>query len=233
MDILSSFKGSNSNRAAQYFITLLVLLLVGYLISLLPIMSRLEIAKGISAAKLIIFFTEIVALVLFYFFAIRAISALPKQGGVLFFIRSLMVPGTLLIIVIIGQAVLWHVLDPFIGSAGKKAYLGIAVLLIVLVGIWFVWVAYQNSPHLIESTRQITYNLPRLTSFQTSACPECGQFSDRNAQFCDHCGQPKQKEVTCVGCGAVLSPDQKFCQHCGHAVEAMETSPIEETSDSQ
>lgn len=229
MSILPSFKGSDGNRAAQYLVTLLVLLLVGYLISLLPIMSRLEIAKGISAAQIVIFFTELVALALFYFFAIRAISALPKQGGVLFFVRALMVPGTLLIIVIIGQAVLWHVLAPFIGSTGKNIYLGIAILLIVLVGIWFVWMAYQNSPHLIQSIRQITDNVPRLTYLQTSACPKCGQLSDRNAPFCSHCGEPKPKEATCSGCGAVLSNDQKICQHCGQPAKETDGVSSEDT----
>ncbi len=229
MKILSSSQKSDGNRAAQYFITILIVLLIGYLISRLPIMSHLEIARRISAAGIVIFFTKLAGLVLFYLFATRAISALPKQGGGFCFIRAIMVPGTLLVIVIIGQAILWQVLAPFMGMAGKKIYLSIAIALIILVGIWFAWVSYQNSPHLIDSTQRVKKLIPELTTLHASACPECGQMSSRSAKFCGHCGHPKHRDLKCAKCGAGMSSDQKFCQHCGQPAEALQISaPAEE-----
>ncbi|MGD7036328.1 zinc ribbon domain-containing protein [Methylotuvimicrobium buryatense] len=217
---MSSFKSSGGYRAAQYLITILIVLLVGYLISLLPVMSRLVIADRLVAADLVLFVTQITALILFYLFAVNAIAALPKTGGALFFVKAISVPAALLVIVIIGQAVIWQVLGLFVGASGRSFYFGIAILLIVLIGIWLVWVAFQNSPYLIDSIEEVRETLPALPSLRTSVCPECGQLSSRSAKFCCHCGHPKHKEFKCSACGEALQEDQKFCHSCGHEVEA-------------
>lgn len=222
MEIMSSFKNSGGYRAAQYLVTILIVLLVGYLISLLPIMSGLIIADRLAATDLVIFVTQMTALALFYLFAVCAVAALPKTGGALFFVKAITTPGALLIIVIIGQGVLWHVLEPFVGSTGKTVYYSIAILLIVLIGIWLVLVAFQNAPYLIDSMEDIKGTIPALPSLRTSACPECGQLSSRSAKFCCHCGHPKHKEFKCPACGEELQEDQKFCHNCGHPIEPTE-----------
>lgn len=219
MEIMSSFKSSGGYRAAQYLITILIVLLVGYLMSLLPVMSRLVIADRLVAADLVLFVTQITALILFYLFAVNAIAALPKTGGSLFFVKAISVPAALLVIVIIGQAVIWQVLGLFVGASGRSFYFGIAILLIVLIGIWLVWVAFQNTPYLIDSIEEVRETLPALPSLRTSVCPECGQLSSRSAKFCCHCGHPKHKEFKCSACGEALQEDQKFCHNCGHVVE--------------
>lgn len=222
MEIMPSFKSSGGYRAAQYLITILIVLLVGYLMSLLPVMSRLVIAGRLAATDLVLFVTQMTALVLFYLFSVNAIAALPKTGGALFFVKAVSVPAALLIIVIIGQGVIWQVLGLFVGATGKSFYFGIAVLLIVLIGIWLVWVAFQNAPYLIDSMEEVKETLPALPSLRTSACPECGQLSSRSAKFCCHCGHPKHKEFKCLACGEALQEDQKFCHNCGHSIETAE-----------
>ncbi len=222
MEIMPSFKSSGGYRAAQYLITILIVLLVGYLMSLLPVMSRLVIADRLAATGLVLFVTQMTALVLFYLFAVNAIAALPKTGGVLFFVKAVSVPAALLIIVIIGQGVIWQVLGLFVGATGRSFYFGIAILLIVLIGIWLVWVAFQNAPYLIDSMEEVKETLPALPSLRTSACPECGQLSSRSAKFCCHCGHPKHKEFKCSACGEALQEDQKFCHNCGHSIETAE-----------
>lgn len=223
MEIMPSFKSSGGYRAAQYLITILIVLLVGYLVSLLPVMSRLVIADRLVAADLVLFVTQMSALILFYLFAVNAIAALPKTGGALFFVKAISVPAALLLIVIIGQGVIWQILELFVASTGKSIYFGIAILLIVLIGIWLVWVAFQNAPYLIDSIEEAKETLPALPSLRTSACPECGQLSSRSAKFCCHCGHPKHKEFNCSACGEALQQDQKFCHSCGHEVAAERT----------
>ncbi|MBE0435151.1 MAG: zinc ribbon domain-containing protein [Methylomicrobium sp.] len=220
MEIMPSFKSSGGYRAAQYLITILIVLLVGYLMSLLPVMSRLVIADRLAATDLVLFVTQMTALILFYLFAVNAIAALPETGGALFFVKAISVPAALLVIVIIGQGVIWKVLGLFVGASGRSFYFGIAILLIVLIGIWLVWVAFQNAPYLIDSIEEAKETLPALPSLRTSACPECGQLSSRSAKFCCHCGHPKHKEFNCPACGEALQEDQKFCHNCGHEVEA-------------
>lgn len=229
MEIMPSFKSSGGYRAAQYLITILIVLLVGYLISLLPIMSGLVIADRLAATDLVIFVTQMTALALFYLFAVNAITAFPKTGGALFFAKAITTPSALLIIVIIGQGVLWQVLGPFVGSAGKTAYYSIAILLIVLIGIWLVWVAFQNAPYLIDSVQEIKETLPALPSLRTSTCPECGQLSARSAKFCCHCGHLKHKEFKCSDCGETLQPEQKFCHNCGLHIEATQRKEADGT----
>lgn len=222
MEIMPSFKSSGGYRAAQYLITILIVLLVGYLMSLLPVMSRLVIADRLAATDLVLFVTQMTALILFYLFAVNAIAALPKTGGALFFVKAISVPAALLVIVIVGQGVIWQVLGLFVGASGKSFYFGIAILLIVLIGIWLVWVAFQNAPYLIDSMEEVKETLPALPSLRTSACPECGQLSSRSAKFCCHCGHPKHKEFKCSACGEALQEDQKFCHNCGHSIETAE-----------
>ncbi|WP_341328901.1 zinc-ribbon domain-containing protein [Methylotuvimicrobium sp. KM2] len=219
---MPSFKSSGGYRAAQYLITILIVLLVGYLMSLLPVMSRLVIAGRLAATDLVLFVTQMTALILFYLFAVNAIAALPKTGGALFFVKAISVPAALLVIVIVGQGVIWQVLGLFVGASGKSFYFGIAILLIVLIGIWLVWVAFQNAPYLIDSMEEVKETLPALPSLRTSACPECGQLSSRSAKFCCHCGHPKHKEFKCSACGEELQQDQKFCHNCGHPIEPTE-----------
>lgn len=226
MEIMPSFKSSSGYRAAQYLITILIVLLVGYLMSLLPVMSRLVIADRLAATDVVLFVMQMTALILFYLFAMNAVAALPKTGGALFFAKAISVPATLLVIVIIGQGVIFKVLGLFVGASGRSFYFGIAILLIVLIGIWLVWVAFQNAPYLIDSIEEAKETLPSLPSLRTSACPECGQLSSRSAKFCCHCGHPKHKEFNCSACGEALQEDQKFCHNCGHEVEAEHTKEV-------
>lgn len=218
MKIMPSINRNNGYRAMQYLVTMLIVLLTGYLTSLLPVMTRLEFADRLTAADIVLFITQAAALSFFYLSAIHAVTALPKTGDALFFFKAVALPITWLMIVVIGQNIVWQVIAPFIGSSEKTLYYAIVILLILLNSIWLVWVAFQNAPYLIDSLHHIKSPIATMPNLLTSACSECGQLSARSAKFCRYCGHPKQKTTRCAGCHELLTPDQKFCHHCGLSV---------------
>lgn len=50
---------------------------------------------------------------------------------------------------------------------------------------------------------------------QALRCGTCGG-STGGGKFCQHCGTPMIKKVSCGGCGADASPGASFCMQCGN-----------------
>lgn len=218
---VSCFDGIDCRRAAQYLVTIVAVLLVGYLLSILPVMSRLEFVGGLQAADLVLFVARLAALVFFFLFARHAMAAIPDEGGTLSFIRGIIEPTAVLAIVVIGQGLLWQVIDPFAGINGKTVYFGMAIALIVMVGIWLVLRAYRQAPDLVDAIQYLTTHFPRLAPELRNRCSACGGKIAKDAKFCSHCGQRIEEAIKCVNCGETLAQGQKYCQYCGKAVAAI------------
>ena len=217
---ISCFEDTDCRRAAQYLVTIVAVLLVGYLLSILPVMIRLEFAGGLLAADLILFVSRLTALGLFFLFARHAMAAIRDEGGTLSFIRGIVEPTAVLVIVVIGQGLLWQVIDPFVGVNGKTVYFGVVITLIVMAGIWLVFRAYQQAPELVDAAQYLTAHFPKLMPEQRNRCSACGEKLSLGAKFCSHCGHKIEEALKCLNCGEKLVPGQKYCQHCGKAVVA-------------
>ena len=48
-------------------------------------------------------------------------------------------------------------------------------------------------------------------------CPKCGQQNDKNAKFCDNCGEKLQK--MCPNCGTLNDCASHYCKNCGIKID--------------
>ncbi|MEI8573441.1 zinc ribbon domain-containing protein [Methylomonas sp. LW13] len=216
--LMFSLISSSSNawqRAAQLFITIASILTIGKLITLVPVMTELEVAGVFKAAAVVWFFARLAALILFYFFAGYVIEAIPNSGGALSFAKGIAEPLTALLILITVQALFWELLAPFVDSLGRTIYHSSAIILIVSVSIWFVFRAYSHATYLIDTVAKLVKMLSRLLPQQNPACQQCGADITANTHFCNACGHKTQSSNTCPACEAKVSVDQQYCQNCG------------------
>ena len=218
MTTLLSPPNTACQKAIQYFIAIIIILITGKLISLIPVMGRLQLAGVYKAAEIVWFSAKLSALVMFYYFARSTIAAIPNNGSILSFFRNIAEPLTILLIVIIGQELLWQLLEPFVQATGKKIYFSSAIILIVTISIWLVLRAYQSALYLFEASQKITKYLSRFIPDAHKTCMACGTKISNNAIFCSNCGLKIAEQTSCAECGEILLPNEKFCRHCGTEV---------------
>ena len=212
---LISLSNNASRRAAQLFITIVIILLLGKLITLVPVMQQLQLADTFMAAEIIWFLAKLTSLVVFFLFARYSIEAIPNNGGALSFVKGVAEPLTVLLIVIMGQALLWQMLAPFVDAQGRTVYYSVAIILIVCVSVWFVLRAYRHSLYILDAIRKVSGILSRFIPQQQIICDQCHAEISANATFCSQCGHKIQKSLCCPECGEGISDDQSYCQNCG------------------
>jgi len=179
-------------RAAQLFITIVIILVVGKLITLVPVMHQLQLADTFNAADVIWFLAKLAALIMFFLFARYLIEAIPNNGGTLSFVKGIAEPLTVLLIVIMGQALLWQLLVPFVDGVGRTVYYSAAIILIVCVSVWFVLSAYRNALYIVDAVKKIGETLSRFIPQQKIVCAQCHAEISTNANYCNQCGHKIQ-----------------------------------------
>jgi hypothetical protein len=227
MNTVSYKAGTDCRRAAQYLITILIVLPVGLLISLLPVMTEIKLAHKLMTADCVEFATKLTALILFYRFAEHALAAITEDGRALSFVRSIGKPLTILVIVIIAQGLLWQMIQPFVAASGKKVFFVAAILLILAASAWLIFKAFQSAPYLLETVQRFRNPFAKAIAVFTSPCPSCGHRLSKSAKFCSQCGEKTVGPPTCIHCGASLTPDQKYCWQCGATTNSSESKDAE------
>lgn len=188
MSSLMSMSNNACRRAAQLFITIVIILVVGKLITLVPVMHQLQLADTFNAAEVIWFLAKLAALIMFFLFARYLIEAIPNNGGTLSFVKGIAEPLTVLLIVIMGQALLWQLLVPFVDGVGRTVYYSAAIILIVCVSVWFVLSAYRNALYIVDAVKKIGETLSRFIPQQKTVCDQCHAEISTNANYCNQCG---------------------------------------------
>ena len=192
MSSLMSMSNNACRRAAQLFITIVIILVVGKLITLVPVMHQLQLADTFKAAEVIWFLAKLAALIMFFLFARYLIEAIPNNGGTLSFVKGIAEPLTVLLIVIMGQALLWQLLVPFVDGIGRTVYYSAAIILIVCVSVWFVLSAYRNALYIVDAVKKIGETISRFIPQQKIVCAQCHAEISTNANYCNQCGHKIQ-----------------------------------------
>lgn len=192
MSSLMSMSNNACRRAAQLFITIVIILVVGKLITLVPVMHQLQLADTFNAAEVIWFLAKLATLIMFFLFARYLIEAIPNNGGTLSFVKGIAEPLTVLLIVIMGQALLWQLLVPFVDGVGRTVYYSAAIILIVCVSVWFVLSAYRNALYIVDAVKKIGETLSRFIPQQKIVCAQCHAEISTNANYCNQCGHKIQ-----------------------------------------
>ena len=192
MSSLMSMSNNACRRAAQLFITIVIILVVGKLITLVPVMHQLQLADTFKAAEVIWFLAKLAALIMFFLFARYLIEAIPNNGGTLSFVKGIAEPLTVLLIVIMGQALLWQLLVPFVDGVGRTVYYSAAIILIVCASVWFVLSAYRNALYIVDAVKKIGETISRFIPQQKIVCAQCHAEISTNANYCNQCGHKIQ-----------------------------------------
>lgn len=216
---LMSSSSSACQRAAQLFVTILVILVIGKSLTWVPVMSQLDVAGTFKAADIVWFIARLAALVVFYFFAGYLIDALPDSSGIMAFARGVAEPLTALLIVINVQALFWEVLAPFLDALGRTVYFSAAIALIVGVGIWLVLRANHHAAYLVDSVAKCIGFVSGLFPRLKPLCPQCKAEIAQGANFCDNCGHRVLQGLRCGACGEMVADGQKFCHGCGAVID--------------
>lgn len=204
-----------SHRAAQLFIAIVSLLILGKLITWVPVMKQLQLFDVFQAAEIVWLLSEAIALFLFFFFVRYAARALPDNGRWLAFLKAIAESLAVLIIVVFAQALLWQLLSPFAGATGRTVYYGVAVFLIVAASTWLVMKAYQNAIYVVDAIKKTADVAQRSFSGRGVVCDRCQAELASDARFCSQCGHQLAEPLHCRECGRKISQGQKFCQYCG------------------
>ncbi len=218
-----SSSNTASRRAVQLFITIVIILVLGNLITLVPVMHQLQVAGTFKAAEIIWFLAKLAALVTFFLFAHYLIEAIPNNGGILSFVKGIAEPLTVLLIVIMGQALLWQLLEPFVYGAGRTIYYSAAVILIVCVSVWLVLRAYRHALYIVDAVKKVGGILSRFIPQQKIVCEKCHAEISAKASFCNQCGHKIQESFCCPKCGEGVSEGQSYCQNCGSTLSEATT----------
>lgn len=217
MKSLTDQSSNQCYRAAQWLIAMLSVLLLGHLIAWVPVMSQLELFRSFKAGEVVRLCSETAALVLFFFFVRYSVQAMPGQGGFIAFFKAIAEPIAILVIAILGQALLWRLIDPFVGTTGRTVYYGTAIALIVAISAWLVWVAYQNAGDVVDAAGK-TVSFAKFLfkkSGRKVICGQCGAEISSDAKYCGQCGHERPETLSCSACGKELSAGQNYCQYCG------------------
>lgn len=212
---LISLSTDTCRQTVKLFITIVIILLLGRLIIQVPVMGELQVTDSFNAAEIIWFLAKLSALVVFFLFARALNKTITDRGGFLSFIKGIADPLTVLVIIIMGQALLWELLDPFLRSSGEMIYQSIAIVLIVCASIWLIYKAYQNALFLMDVVNDIKCFLSRVAPQKNTSCEACQATISAKASFCDQCGHQTKVVLNCSECGGKVSEDQLFCQDCG------------------
>ncbi|MGR8930103.1 MAG: zinc ribbon domain-containing protein [Gammaproteobacteria bacterium] len=218
------------HKAIRLLVTLLIALLLGKLVSLLPVMGNLVLFRSITASNAVWFLAEISALCLFYFFARYAIESIPNKGGALYFLRGIASPLAMLVMVILIQDLIWQLLEPFVRHTGKTLFFGIASLAIIAVSVWLILKAYEHAGHLASGIGELGDVLSRLTQTRKSSCPHCQAEISAKARFCDKCGHKMPEAHYCPECGVMVGNDQNYCRDCGASLHNQGTTETDSES---
>jgi len=151
-----------SNWAVQYLVAVLIALVAGPIIGNLPEAQSIPVTLfGLNSAQTIRLIVETTGLTMLGIMAIRAFHQMPDNGRGFSFLRRLVLPVTLLLIVITVDKTLRVVGPSPIGQLGSGRYALIQAAILILAGLWITvaWLMNLDTLHRFfskpsPSTRQ-------------------------------------------------------------------------------
>ncbi|HZP91492.1 MAG TPA: zinc ribbon domain-containing protein [Burkholderiales bacterium] len=142
--------------------------------------------KKLSAAHIVRFLGYGAALAVLWLLAQRAALALGRQGGRWSFLRHLVLPLAMLIVVASAHSVILLVLRPMMDTALRNTYNWLFIAGIIAAAAWLIIALFNQSSPLAEA---FTSAAQRLGSGGKSrVCTQCGTRAEPSAKFCSACG---------------------------------------------
>ena len=204
-------------KSAQYFIAIIITLIIGELVERIPLFSNTEIFRELTSAELVNFLTKMAVLALFFVFTKHASNALRGIGKGVSFLRRIAIPVAALIIVCVAQESIGAILAPYLDSTGKTLLIIISSLAVLSAAVWVILAGYQYSPMLFEFFVALGQKIRSLLHGIAieRTCPACSAPVRGAVKYCPVCGndlEPKR----CKNCDEEMAVSAKYCGQCGH-----------------
>jgi len=206
-------------KSAQYFIAIIITLIIGELVERIPLFSNTEIFRGLTSAELVNFSTKIAVLGLFFVFTKHASNALSGSGNGVSFLRRIAIPVAALIIVCVAQESIGAILSPYLGSTGKTLLIIISSLAVLSAALWVIFAGYRYSPMLFDFFVALGQKIRSLLPGNAErTCPDCAAPVKGAEKYCLVCGSDLELK-RCKNCDAEMAVLAKYCGQCGHPRE--------------
>ena len=205
-------------KSAQYFIAIIITLIIGELVERIPLFSNTEIYTGLTSADLVNFATKIAVLVLFFLFTKHACNASIGGGNAVSFLRRVAIPVAALIIVCVAQKSIGEILTPYLGATGKTLLTIISSLAVLSAALWVVIAGYRYSPMLFDFFVALGQKVRSLLPVNAldRTCPACAAPVKGAEKYCLVCGNDLELN-RCKHCDAEIAVSAKYCGQCGHS----------------
>ena len=207
-------------KSAQYFIAIIISLIIGELVERIPLFSNTEIFRGLTSAQLVNFSTKMAVLALFFVFTKHASNALGGSGNAVAFLRRIAIPVAALIIVCVAQDSIGTILAPYLDSTGKTLLIIISSLAVLSAALWVILAGYRYSPMLFNFFVALGQKIRSLLRDNTvvRTCPACAAPVKGAEKYCLVCGNDLELK-RCKNCDAEMAVLAKYCGQCGHPRE--------------
>jgi hypothetical protein len=166
-----------------YAVAVLLALVLASVLGNFPIFRHTFLpATKLSAADLVGFIGYGGALLLFWVMGKRTALHLDTCPAALAFLRPVVMPTVMLIMLSIGYYVLLLVVGPFLDKSGQILYDGIFIVSMIAAAFWLTVSWLQYSAPLLEFAGKATVPIPQIS------CPRCNALLVNAGKYCGECG---------------------------------------------
>lgn len=166
-----------------YSVAVLLALVLASVLGNFPIFRHTFLpATKLSAADLVGFIGYAGALSLFWTVGKRTAIQLDNYPVTFAFLRPVVMPTVMLVILSIGYYVALLLAGPFLGRSAQIAYDWIFIVGLVAASFWLTLSWLRYSVPLLESAGKLTAPIPQIS------CPRCNALLINAAKYCGECG---------------------------------------------
>src|SRR5712692_10955748 len=138
----------------------------------MPMFKKMTLGDSkVQVPQLAEFTADAFALLLFLLLGHRAVSQLPKEGRWSSFLRRIIPPAVILIIVLAGHRVIRALAGPFLAEMDRMIYNLIFLLVGISVALWLIVALMRSSAMLMQTREGETIQQKPAQSREESAHP--------------------------------------------------------------
>jgi len=169
--------------------TVLFFILLGGIAGNIPALKDTMLAgTRLTVAHLVEFFSYGAALIMVGGISRNIARRLDRDRSGLAFLRPLVTPMTVLLIVSVLNKILLIVMNPFFSKSDRLAYNWTFVVLILVSTLWIVLAWFFRSAPILESLSTPSRDHPSSDDVTSSTCPHCNASVPPGMKFCGQCG---------------------------------------------
>ncbi|XSG83742.1 MAG: zinc ribbon domain-containing protein [Methylohalobius sp. ZOD2] len=181
---------SQWQKPLQSLVAMIATWILGMLVAQIPVFAH-PLVANLSLAEAVLYLTQFALLILFFILGRQIGAALPENGKTCSFLRAILTPLVVLIILGLGQETLLNLTSPYLSVTGERLLIVAFWLAILVSAGWLIWLCYTHASKLVAGIIALVDKL-RHWRRQIRTCPACGAHLKEDFPYCPYCGAPLQ-----------------------------------------